>query len=76
MVEKAKLAGKNLKEQAVVDDLAEKATNLRAGLIEICHNPNFDSLRASYASSLDAKIRTWSNYLGMFCCLRTIFRNS
>lgn len=65
VAKKAKLAGETSEDQAVIDMLAQKAISLRAGLTKICCDKNFENLKEAYLKSLDAKLKFWSNYLGM-----------
>lgn len=76
IAEKTNLAGETAKDRAIVRMLAEKATGLRVGLMTICNDNDFENLKEAYLMSLDAKIKFWSNYLGMRLFLRTWFANN
>ena len=58
------MLGKNDKEKAMVDMMAEESMDMRNAWIGLCYNPNFDNLKEGYLNNLGPKMQQFSKFLG------------
>lgn len=56
--------GKTEEERVRVDILAEQSMDFRNGLVRLCYNPNFETLKAEYFVALETKLAEFTNFLG------------
>merc|ERR1711973_59499 len=57
------MCGKDDKEKAMVDMMADQGMDLRNGWIGLCYNPDFDKLKDGYLTNLDPKLGQFSKFL-------------
>ena len=57
------MLGKNDKERAMVDMMADESMDLRNGWVRLCYNPDFDNLKEAYLKGLASKLERFSKFL-------------
>lgn len=61
---KHNLDGESVKDKAVVDMLLDQAMDLRNGIVRLCYNPNFETLKDDYFKNLPTSLALYEKKLG------------
>ncbi|XP_023227433.1 glutathione S-transferase Mu 1-like [Centruroides sculpturatus] len=64
LARKNKLDGATEEEKIRIDLAEQQLIDFRMAFVQLCYNPNFETLKCDYLTSLPDKLKLFSNFLG------------